>query len=343
MTRPLLQIDLNEILEHSGQTTWERLRSKKIFITGGTGFFGKWLLESWAHANHQLQLESEVLVLARNPDVFLSSMPHLKGIRGLNFVTGDVVNFKHPQFKPDFIIHAATPASAKLNTENPGEMIHNILSGMRNVLDYARASDTKRLLFTSSGAVYGRQPPELTHTPETFLGAPDPLNTGSAYGEAKRMAELLCQIEGRFFALETIVARCYAFVGPHLPLDSHFAVGNFIRDGLAGKTLQIQGDGTPYRSYLYAADLTAWLWYLLTQGQAGTPYHVGSSRALSIRQTAEKVAEIFKLDLNIAKAADATLLPERYVPSNERTLEATGLREWTSFKEALKRTIEWHT
>jgi len=68
--------DLNHVL-HYTKPLWEELRGKKIFITGGTGFFGCWLLESFAWANDKLKLNAEALVLSRNPEAFAQKVPHL--------------------------------------------------------------------------------------------------------------------------------------------------------------------------------------------------------------------------------------------------------------------------
>ena len=147
-------------------------------------------------------------------------------------------------------------------------MLSTILAGTERTLQFAAQCDARKFLLTSSGAVYGRQPPELTHVPESYDGAPDPLNPASVYAEGKRAAELMCAVyqkaaEANGMEFEAKIARCWAFCGPHLPLDAHFAIGNFIGDVLAGRPISIAGDGTPRRSYLYAAELAAWLWTVL--------------------------------------------------------------------------------
>ena len=87
------------------------------------------------------------------------------------------------------------------------------------MLDFARAAGVRRLLFTSSGAVYGKQPPELSHVPEDHPGAPFPTDTASAYGAAKRVSEYFCASYSQVYGLEATVAPLFGFIGPHLPLD----------------------------------------------------------------------------------------------------------------------------
>jgi dTDP-glucose 4,6-dehydratase len=340
---------------------WEELRGQRIFVTGATGFFGMWLLESFAWANQELKLEAELMALTRNADAFRAKAPHLCSRKDIQLHVGDVRDFKFPSGKFSHVIHAATEASAKLNSENPFLMFDTCVTGTKRALEFAQACEAKKFLLTSSGAVYGAQPME--RVPEDFLGGPDILNAGAAYAEGKRASEQLCAIqaqsgpreirtncfdvrsrEPRDVPTEIKIARCFAFVGPHLPLDAHFAIGNFIRDGLRGEPIKIGGDGTPYRSYLYAADLAIWLWTILFRGAALRAYNVGSSRAVTIAETAQAVAGVFegKPAIEIAQNPVLGKAAQRYVPDVSRAEKELGLKDWVGLEEAIRRTRAWH-
>jgi nucleoside-diphosphate-sugar epimerase len=317
-------------IEHVLRATaplWRELDGARVFITGGTGFFGTWLLETLLAGR-----ETEVVVLTRNAAAFTAKAPHLAS--RVTLLEGDVRTFAFPSGEFAYVIHAATEASAALNDERPLEMFDSIVGGTRRVLEFARQARTRRLLFVSSGAVYGRQPLDVLHVDEEFNGAPVTTDPRSAYGEGKRAAELLCAMSG----VETAIARCFAFVGPHLPLDKHFAIGNFIGDALAGRTIEIKGDGTPLRSYLYAADLAIWLWTILFRGTPLRPYNVGSEHAVSVADVARAVGR----DVRIAGTPDPAKAPERYVPSTRRAREELGLAQTIDLRDAINRTIEWY-
>jgi nucleoside-diphosphate-sugar epimerase len=336
--------DLDHILAHTGGL-WDELRGQRIFITGGTGFFGCWLLESFAWANEKLNLGAKAVVLSRNPDAFSKKAPHLASNASIAFHVGDVRDFDFPKGSFSHVIHAATESSSGLNETNPLAMLESIVLGTRHTLDFAVASGAKKFLLTSSGAVYGKQPSEITHVREDYAGAPDPLNPSSAYGEGKRAAELLSAIYHKQHGLETKIARCFAFVGPYLPLDIHFAIGNFIRDAIEGGSIKVAGDGTPYRSYLYAADLTIWLWCILFGGVVCRPYNVGSDADTTIAQLAQTVASLFRPvpGVVIVKTPTPEKRPERYVPSIDRASMELNLTPRIQLRQAIDRTIQWYS
>lgn len=340
---PLTETDLNHILKYTA-SLWPAAKNRRFFITGGTGFIGKWLLESFIYINRKLSLNSQMLVLSRCPEKFLQQHPHFAQFNELAFEKADVKNFKFPDEKFDYIIHAAAEANATLNADKPLEMADTIINGTRRTLNFAKRCGAKRLLFLSSGAVYGRQPVDLMAVSENYNGAPDPLDTLSAYGQAKRTSELLCNIYHKHYRIETTIARCFAFVGPYLDLNIHYAIGNFIRDAIQGQTITIAGDGSPYRSYLYAADLAVWLWTMLFKGKPAQAYNTGSDIPVSIAETAQKVAASAggSCGISIAKKADINARPSRYVPCVDKAKRELGLDCRISLEDAIKRTIQFY-
>lgn len=337
-----LNADLDEILSLT-ESLWPSLRDSRILLTGGTGFMGCWLLESLLHAERRFHLNAKVVVLTRNPSAFARKAPHLAQSPTIELVQGDVLHF--PQLDGAFshLIHGATDASARLLEEDPGLMFDTIVSGTHGALALAREKAVQRALFLSSGAVYGRQPAGLEHVPEDWLGGPDCANPRSAYAEGKRAAETLCAISARQHGVPISIARCFAFLGPYLPLDTHFAIGNFIRDAMAGGPIHVKGDGTPRRSYLYATDLTAWLWHLLLLGEPGVPFNVGSEDALSIGELAAEVGQTLGgVPAQIAETPDPARRPEWYVPSVARIRSRLGLSQTVALREGIRRTVAWH-
>ncbi|MEN6320669.1 MAG: NAD-dependent epimerase/dehydratase family protein [Syntrophaceae bacterium] len=335
--------DLKHILTHTDHL-WDELRDQKIFITGGTGFFGCWLLESFMWANENLDLNATALVLTRSRDTFRKKAPHLVSNPAIQFYEGDVRSFRFPEGSFSYIIHAATSASLQLNEQNPLLMFDTIVQGTRHVLDFARHCNVRKFLFTSSGAVYGKQPSEMTNVSEDYTGAVNPVDPRSAYGEGKRAAELLCSLYSSQNDFEVKIARCFAFVGPYLPLDIHYAIGNFIRDGLKGEPICVKGDGTPYRSYLYAADLIIWLWTILFNGISCRPYNVGSGQGITIQKLAMIVADQFdhKPEIQILQKPQQNKTPERYVPSVQRAEIELGLKQLIDLPDAIRRTVNWN-
>lgn len=319
------------------------LRGARLFITGGTGFFGHWMLESMLHANRVLGLNLHATVLTRNATAFRGRSPHIAADPALLLLEGDVASFRFPAAPYTHIVHAATDSGGR-QTDRPAYALANsILNGTKHVLEFARECGATRLLLTSTGAVYGRST-TLLHTPEIFPSGPDPLALSSAYDEAKRMSETLCVGYADGTSLEPVIARCFAFVGPHLPLDAHFAIGNFLRSAIRNEPIVIRSDGTPRRSWLYMADLAVWLWTLLVRGQAHRAYNVGSDHGMSIAEAARLTGATLRpeIEVRIEGTPDLNHPLNSYVPAIERARTELGLEVRIGIAEALRRTAAWH-
>lgn len=312
-----------------------------LLLTGGTGFVGSWLLESVLAASRRLAVNINLVVLSRDPETFLDARPHLHAVPGLVFLRGDVRTADAGDLTPDAVIHAATPARASFNVQQPDEMLDVIERGTERMIALAQRAGQIPFLFTSSGAVYGKQPPGVTHVDETYSGAPDPMNPVNAYHEGKRVAELRGSIAA-LSGLGFVSARLFAFLGPLLPLDEHFAAGNFIRDALAGDEISVAGDGTAVRSYLYPTDLAVWLWALLARGQRGAAYNVGSERSVSIAELAELCGRLGGgVPVRIKGQVGPGALVDRYVPSTARIRQDLGVVEDQTLETAIEETLRW--
>src|SRR5207247_1405085 len=154
---------------------------------------------------------ARAVVLTRNPEAFALKAPHLAEHPHVQLHVGDVRSFAFPPGPFRYLIHAATESSTTLNADDPLGMLDTVLRGTERALEFARRCGVEKFLLTSSGAVYGRQPPELSKVPEDYRGAPDPTDPRSAYGEGKRVAEHLCALYHRRYALQAKIARCFAF------------------------------------------------------------------------------------------------------------------------------------
>lgn len=313
-----------------------------LLITGGTGFFGRALLrhlEFLRLSNGNLPFE-QITVVSRSPASFCLKYPSLSSMPWLNLHAGDVLD---PTSLPQnssyrFILHAASDSTDAAGL-TPLQSFRQIVDGTENMLKFAASRGTHRFLLTSSGGAYGPQPSEMTAIPETYNEMPDPLNPLNTYGVAKRLAEHLCAHYGHQYGLETVIARCFAFVGEDLPKNAHFAIGNFIRDALERTEITVNGNGSPIRSYMHQNDLAHWLLTLLQLGSPGHAYNVGSDEALSIADTASLVRDILApqkpVRIKGVVLAD-NAYRNRYMPDISKAKNELGLEVTVSLSEAIR-------
>lgn len=334
-----LASDLDEVLALT-VPVWGAMRRSRVFITGGTGFFGRWLLESLVWANDRGDAHIDAVVLSRNPAKFAVRAPHLAAHPRLSFVKGDVRTFEFPAGEFPYLIHGATETAKAVA---PGEAHDSILRGTIRVLDFAAKAHTRRFLYISSGAVYGRLTAEVPLIEESEPAIAVPGEVYDEYRDGKRTAELSVNAQSLIGQFEACIARCFAFHGPYLPLDAHYAIGNFLGNRLRGEPIRVSGDGSPLRSYLYAGDLAVWLWTLLARGGNRRAYNVGSEVPISIGELARVVGAEFepRLPVTVAGTPSPNVHPPSYVPSTKAAQAELGLRETVPLREGLVRTLRW--
>jgi dTDP-glucose 4,6-dehydratase len=311
----------------------------RIFITGGTGFFGRALLRYWTEGDNHNYPEV-ACILTRNPQKFLVEYPEFNNISWLSFHSGDIC---YPQTFPKndrytHILHAATDSTVGLQL-SPLERYHQIAEGTKNLLEYASMNEIKRFLLTSSGGIYGPQPDDMEKIPETYSGELSTLNAQNAYSMGKRTAEHLCALYRDRYGIDFVIARCFAFVGYDLPMDAHFAIGNFIRDAFREESITVNGDGSPIRSYMDQLDLAIWLSKLLEYGEPGEVYNVGSDIPISIYDLAYLVRDSLAPSKSVHVQGNLKLNGQRnrYIPSIDKATNSLGLRLNISLAESLKK------
>lgn len=311
----------------------------KILLTGGTGFFGRSILRELLVDRSLFNVGPSVLVVTRSPETFRSNYPEFSNLAWLEFHRGDVLEYSSLPADGEFshILHAATESTVGPSLPSL-QRYDEIVDGTRNILDYAVKSKVKRVLLASSGGVYGPQPDSLEKIPENYLGIPDPLDPSSAYSMGKRAAEHLCSLFNERFGLEAVIARCFAFVGKDLPLNAHFAIGNFIYDALHATEINVSGDGSPLRSYMNQADLARWLLRILDAGVAGQAYNVGSDQAIKIADLAYLVRDTLSPSKKVVFANAANDFKGRnvYIPDISKAQTEMNLSLEVSLLDSLR-------
>ncbi|WP_312945235.1 NAD-dependent epimerase/dehydratase family protein [Stutzerimonas kunmingensis] len=311
----------------------------RLLLTGGTGFFGKSLLRHWQQATLLGQVAPQVTVLSRDPKKFLARHPDFSGLPWLKWHQGSILVPESLPANSTFthVLHAAADSTIGPQLM-PMQRYEQIVGGTRNLLDYAVRHRVQRFLLISSGGVYGPQPKNIDAIDERYNGMADPLEPSNAYCVAKRCAEHLCALYQQEYGIEALTARCFSFVGPDLPFDAHFAIGNFILDAIASEKITINGTGAPIRSYLDQRDLALWLDVLMRVGRPGRAYNIGSPEAISILDLADTVrltlAPHKPVEVNALASADGPML--RYVPSISRIEREFGLLPRYGLQESIR-------
>ena len=309
-----------------------------LLVIGGTGFFGKSILDSFQRGGLEKWGIERVIAMSRNAESLRKEAPQLISSK-VELYSADITTTTTLPFA-DIVIHAAASTDAARYLSCPLEEQRNIQAGTYNYCSLAKKFHAKsKILYVSSGAVYGKQPANLTHIPEDYVANDlSELPHGKRdYAFAKRDAEEAVKSLGQE-GLSVSIARCFAFVGPWLPRNQHFAIGNFIEDGLHGRPITVKARNKVYRSYMHADDLVEWLMTIAAHANQLCPvYNVGSDKAILMDDLAKLIAQEFGVDTLIPEFRDAAI--DRYVPSITKGRLQLGLILQHDLLESIQDTV----
>lgn len=309
-----------------------------LLIIGGSGFFGKSILDAYKRGLLRAWEIEKISIMARSASKLKIEYPELVS-ESIQLIDADISICGDLPYA-DYVIHAAASTDASKYLLAPEKERENILSATQNYCKLAKKYHQKsKIVYISSGAVYGPQNGEVLEISEDesielSLGKM-PLNK-IGYASAKRDSEKLIKRLG-MAGLNVSIARCFAFVGKYLPLDQHFAIGNFIWDGLRGSEIRVSARKKVFRSYLYADDLVEWLLSLVSIASKDCPIiNVGSDEAIRIDLLASIIANKFNTTVAGYECIDKEI--DRYIPSIQKARRLGMMVRW-DLNAALESTI----
>lgn len=307
------------------------LAGKRLFLAGGAGFVGYWLLAAIGVLNRQ-GFDICVTALVRDRESFLVQYPVFRDAAWLQLHVGDVATYELPADRFDLAIHGALDYLS--SSAGPLALLETSFDGTRRVFNHALASGVRRVLLLSSMEAYGLQPQSLDRISEEAPSFSDGSNPWFASCEAMRIMEALAAAYGRDYGIESVTARGFSFIGQGLP--RHLAITQFINDALNGSQVSITGDGEPVRSYLYGADLAVWLLALLVRGRPMTVYNVGSDIGYRHIDAAREVQRLLAPEkrVDVMKINPPPFL-HRSLPDISRIRADIGVDVWTPFAEGI--------
>ena len=339
----LVRADAEAVLDgHAAQ--FEALRDQRIFISGGTGILGTWLLELITVLNEGHGLGLKVTVFSRNARAFARRWPHLGTLDWVNYQDGDIRYLSELPRETNYIIHAAALTDRRLFASQPSSVAETNGLGTLRILRAANLlEDLQKFALLSSGLVYGTQPWGLPQIDENFAG-PLPCNDVNAvYAESKRFAEVLAQSAISESKLPVITLRPFAFVGPYQSLQLPWAVTDFMRDSFKGGPIRIMGDGVTVRTIMYASDYAFWVLAALARGRPRETYNVGSAEPVDLLTLARTITRFFAPVPEIrTRVGQLEHDRNRLVPDTSKIQKDLGVSQTVSLEAALQKSIAWH-
>ncbi|MBC5763631.1 NAD-dependent epimerase/dehydratase family protein [Ramlibacter albus] len=354
----VLETDLEEIRTHA-RGSLDRLAGMRVLMTGGAGFLGYEMLhvlatigEGDGRAPVQLTVYDNML---RGRKAWLEQLGARPHVQVVNHDITKPLPADAPAF--DYIVHAASIASPIFYRQYPIETIDANVNGVRHLLDHMRARQEKNpvrgMLFFSSSEIYGDPDPSSIPTKEDYRGLVSCTGPRACYDESKRLGETLCVNFARQYGCHVTIARPFNNYGPGLSIHDRRLLPDVARDIFEGRDIVQLSDGTATRTFCYIADAVSGYLKVLTHGEAGEPYNIGTERPeISVRDFVNKAAAIgaeqhgWRGNVVQQSSDDRHYLtdnPNRRCPDIGKARTRLGYEPYVGLDEGLKRALAWYS
>ena len=318
---------------------WDRLAGCNILVTGGTGLIGGCLVEAlMLNPNRGYH----VFASGRNEERARKRFGEFVGDEAFHFIKYDVMEPLNSDVQFDYIIHAASNGSPNFFAKRPVEVMKANLYGVVNLMEYGLSHGMKRMLYVSSGEVYGEGDNRVFG--EDYSGYVDCTKPRSCYPSSKRAAETLCVSFADEYGADVVIARpCHTY-GPHFTEQDNRVYAQFIRNVLSGEDIVMKSTGEQFRSWCYVVDCVSALLHILLKGRCGQAYNIADGNSnISIRELAELIAESSGKNVVMEFPEEEEKRgynPVRSSVFDTRKIEALGWKTFSTVKYGIKSTIE---
>ena len=280
------QDDIRNVAELS--LPWENLKGCNILITGASGLIGSCLVEVLMERHDK---DYQVYAMGRNEKRMNKLFHNYFADGRFHLLTGDVTKPLNCDLPFQYIIHAASGAAPVDFVQHPVEVMMANIEGVRNLIEYGRKHSLKRILYISSGEIYGEGDGRVFT--EDYSGSVDCLKSRSCYPSSKRAAETLCASYASEYDVDVVIARpCHTY-GPNFTETDNRVYAQFIRNIIRNEDIVMKSTGSQYRSWCYVVDCVKALLFILFMGKSGQAYNIADeSSNITIKELAELVSRI---------------------------------------------------
>lgn len=314
------------------------LKNSKILVTGGSGFFGSWILKFVLYLNDNFSFNIKLYLLARRITKNISEIVSQR--EDIIFLQQDIRNIKEVPLNINYVVHAACSPDNREHISNPVEVMDIISSGGKQLFEHClNMPNLKRIINLSSGQIYGKV--EKNYISENDIGAIEPNSIKSIYPEAKRFSETLSKAYESLYKLPIVQVRPFSFIGPFMSLEKPWAINNFLHDAIKFKKIKIIGNGKPIRSYMYPTDMVEWLFNILVNAQNGCNYNLGSDEGVSLEELALTIKDKIdsSIEIQILKMNENNNV---FLPNLDFIKKELGVSIKVGFNKAIEETIKWN-